>query len=197
MRVEQYPSNVVEMKQEEAPSVALRMADPEDFAEIKRLNLAALNLDPSAFGAQSIDRKVWTDEDWKQFIQTGHMRIGVNRHGEFVAMAGLRKKEGSAWQLHSVYIDPVYRKSVDEKERRLSERLITDLIDTARDEEGATRVDLIVNQEKSAAVKLYERLGFVVTEELHGHPSADGRTYEKFAMSKSLVREEDTLPLAA
>lgn len=196
MRAEQYPSNVVEIKPEQVPSVALRRADAEDFAEIKKLHLAALALDPSAFSAQSIDRKVWTDEDWKRFIQSGPMRLGVNQHGELVAMAGMKRKEGDVWQLHSVYVDPVYRKGADEKERRLAERLIAELIDTVRDEEQADRIDLIVNQEKQAAVKLYERLGFVTTEELHDHPSADGRAYEKFAMSKTLSRDE-VLPLAA
>lgn len=197
MRVEQYPSSVVEMKPEQVPSVALRMADAEDFAAIKKLNLAALALDPGAFGAPSIDRKIWTDEQWQQFIQAEHIEIGVNEHGEFVAMAGAKRKEGDVWQLHSVYVDPVYRKNVDEKERRLAERLIVELIDTVRDEERATQIDLIVNQEKGAAVKLYERLGFAVIEELHDHPSADGRTYEKFAMSKMLRHEEESLPLAA
>lgn len=194
MRIEQYAPGSPERKPEEMPSVALRMADAEDFAEIKKLNLTALALDPSAFGAPSIDRKVWSDEDWKKFVQDGHIRIGVSQFGEFVAMAGVKNKEGGVWQLHSVYIDPAYRKSADEKERRLSERLIVELIDTVRDEEErATQIDLIVNQEKGAAVKLYERLGFAVTEQLHDHPSADGRKYEKFAMSKTLSREEALL----
>lgn len=197
MRVEQYPSNVVEMKPEQVPAVALRLADAEDFAEIKKLNLAALELDPSAFGAQSIDRKIWTDKDWQKFIQSGHIQIGVNQHGELVAMAGAKRKEGDVWQLHSVYVDPVYRKDVDDKERRLAERLIAELIEMVRDEERATQIDLIVNQEKGSAVKLYERLGFVTTEELRDHPSADGRKYNKLAMFKSLVQEEGALPLAA
>lgn len=197
MRVEEYSSNVVEIKPEQAPSVDLRMADAEDFAEIKKLNLSALALDPSAFGERSIDRKIWTDEDWRQFIQSGHIQIGVNTHGELVAMAGAKIKEGDVWQLHSVYVDPVYRKNVDEKDRRLAERLIAELIDTVQNEERATQIELIVNQEKPAAVKLYERLDFVVTTELHDHLSADGLPHEKFVMSKNLRQEEEVLLLAA
>lgn len=175
----------------------LRLADPEDFAQLKKLNLAALELDPSAFGAQSLERKQWDDKAWQEYIDAGRIQVGINGHGEMVAMAGVKKKLANIWQLHSVYIDPEHRKTIDEEGRRLSEGLLQELMDTIRDEEGASQMDLIVNKEKTGAVKLYERLGFVTVEELKDQPSADGLPHDKLVMSKSLVREKADLPLAA
>lgn len=196
MRVEQI-SNVVEIRPEQMPVVKLRLADPEDFEQLKKLNLAALELDPSAFGEQSLERKKWEDKEWQEYIGSGRIQVGINEHGEIVAMAGAKKKQEGIWQLHSVYIDPEHRKTVDEAGHRLSEGLLQELMDTIRDEEGANQMDLVVNKEKTGAVKLYERLGFVMTEELKNQPSADGLPHDKLVMSKVLTRREDDIPLAA
>lgn len=197
MHIEQI-SNVVEMKRpEQIPVATLRLADPEDFPQLKKLNLAALELDPSAFGAQSLERKQWDDKKWQEYIASGRVQVGVNEQGEIVAMAGAKKKQEGIWQLHSVYIDPEHRKHIDEAGRRLSEGLLTELMNTVRDEEGATQMDLVVNQEKGAAVKLYERLGFITIEELKDQPSADGLLHDKLTMSKVLLRKENDIPLAA
>ncbi len=196
MRVEQI-ANVVEIRPEQMPVVRLRLADPEDFAQVKKLNLAALELDPSAFGPRAPKRKDWTDEEWQAFIEKGYIQIGVNEKGEFVAMAGAkREKEEGVWQLHTVFVDPDHRKNIDKEGRRLSDRLITELIDTVR-RERATEINLIVNQTKPAAVELYKRLGFTITQELPERLAADGKTYNKLAMSKTLLCKEDDTPLAA
>lgn len=179
------------------PQTTSRLADPEDFRELQQLNLAALALDPSAFGVLAAARKNWTDEEWQDYIQSGRIQMGVNQHGQMVAMAGAKPKGEGVWQLHSVYVDPEHRREVDERSRRLGERLLADLLETLR-EEGATQVDLIVNQKQTAAIALYERLGFTKTGELHDHPSADGGSYSKFLMTKRLEPPKtEELPLAA
>ena len=191
-------SNVVELRAEQAPRVTLRRASAEDFEQLKKLNLTALELDPGAFGALALKRKEWADEDWQHYLAQEQIHIGTARSGEIVAMAGAKNKGEGVWQLHSVYVDQAHRKDVDAKERRLAERLVTELVANLREKERAVRVDLIVSQEKPAAVKLYEKLGFVTTDVLHDHPSADGETHDKFVMSKDLQEEEEeALPLAA
>lgn len=196
MQLEQVPLRG-ETKLEQLPMVTLRLASPEDFSKLKQLNLAALELDPAAFGEKSLERKQWDDKKWQEYIESERIQVGVNKYGEIIAMAGARKKMADIWQLHSVYIDPEYRKHIDEAGRRLSEGLLMELMNIVRDEEGATQMDLVVNQEKGAAVKLYERLGFITTEELKAQPSADGFPHDKLVMSKVLLQKGNNVPLAA
>ncbi len=144
-------SNVIEVRPEQMPVAGLRLADPEDFSQVRKLNLAALELDLSAFGPQAPERKGWMDEDWQTSIEEGNIQIGVNEKWEFVAMADTKKKQESVWQLHTVFVDPAHRKNIDTDEAgwRLSERLIRELIDTVQ-RERATEMTPIVNQTKSA-----------------------------------------------
>ena len=188
--------NVISLHTEQKSEVLLRTVGLDDLSEVRRLNLHALDSDACAFGAKVAERSHWTDQEWADFINEGHLTLGFNRTGKGVAMAGVRPKEGGIWQLHSVFVDPEYRKKTDPEGRRLSEQLITELIDTLRDR-GATQIDLIVNQEKIPAVRLYERLGFRVVEELTNQPSADGLPHDKFVMSLELLPKEENLPLAA
>jgi RimJ/RimL family protein N-acetyltransferase len=48
------------------------------------------------------------------------------------------------------------------------------------------KVDLNVNTAQLSAVRLYEKLGFVVAGTLHGELKVDGKYYDEYVMEKFL-----------
>ena len=107
--------NSEEKKEKEILPIAFRIMASGDGQNLKKLNIEALNLIASAFGATAAERRNWTDEDWENYIAESPNIAGVNDAGDFVAMAGAKEEIPGTWRIHSVYVDRGYRFGGEDK----------------------------------------------------------------------------------
>ena len=141
-----------------------------DAAVLRAVRLAALADSPSAFGS-SLDRELaFTDDEW--LARASASAQGDDRltllawEGDEVVgiVGGLRAAEHpDVVDLVSMWTRPPVRRS------GVGAALVQGVLDWAR-AIGAARVELWVVRGNEPAQRLYERLGFAVTDRYQPHP---------------------------
>ncbi|MDG4823173.1 GNAT family N-acetyltransferase [Asanoa sp. WMMD1127] len=135
--------------------VDLRVLSEDDWKLWRDLRLAALAEAPYAFGSTLAGWQDASEEQWRDRLRIpGARDLVAYRDGAPVGMAtGVPAGDG-AIEVISVWVSPAGRG------HGVGDALIADLAAwaTAR---GATRVQLSVRKDNAAAIRLYERAGFV------------------------------------
>lgn len=151
---------------------------PEDWAKFKELRLEALRTDGAAFGATIEATEGRSDEWWMERLViagTDPTRTVVfaEEDGKLVGIAGSYPESDSAnVDIISMYVTPAHRgKGIG--------RL---LLQTVVDGLAGYEVRLCVNSDQLAAVRLYERFGFVTIAETPLTRS-DGSAYVQLYMA--------------
>ncbi|MEV0715317.1 GNAT family N-acetyltransferase [Asanoa sp. NPDC050611] len=133
--------------------VDLRVLAEDDWKLWRELRLAALAEAPYAFGSTLAGWQDAGEEQWRQRLRIPGARDLVAYHdGEPVGMAsGVPAGDGAAVEVISVWVSPAGRG------RGVGDALLADIVRWA----GEATVRLSVKADNAAAVRLYERAGFV------------------------------------
>ena len=148
--------------------IELRTVSGDDWETWRDLRLQALAEAPYAFGSTLADWQDADEERWRDRLGWGDgTNLVVLLDGEPAAMAsGI--PDGDAVVVISMWVAPVARG------RGAGDLLLSTIEELARSG-GAVRMLLDVAEGNGAAMRLYERHGFVPTDETDGHE----RTWEK------------------
>ena len=136
----------------------------ERWTEYRELRLRALRTDPQAFGQSYAEAMQHPEERWRQrLIDASDGKswlVFAERDGRLIGMSGAfqwpEDREANRAMVIAVYVDPELRGL------RIGERLMQAVLDEMR-AAGLDSAILAVNPEQSAAVRLYERMGFIAT----------------------------------
>ena len=162
---------------------------PERWREAKQLRLEALLAEPSAFASSYEDELAFPDEVWIARLQSayewdGNMTFFAEVEGELVGMAGAgwsaKAKLRHVAEVYSVYV------SLDMRGKGVASDLMQRLIDKLRALDQIEKVNLMVNTEALAAIRLYEKLGFEIVGTAHREEKVDGRYYDLHYMELHL-----------
>lgn len=165
---------------------------PDDWRSYARLRIAMLTDAPDAFWTTLADVEGRTEEDWRRSSNASTLQArdadGIPLGTITVLTAGttpdlgIRPGEGDAL-LVAVYVVP------EARGRGVVDVLLDAAHDLARDELGATRMVLQVNEHNLAARRVYERHGYRLTGEFLQHPERPGARDLEMARP---VRVDDT-----
>jgi ribosomal protein S18 acetylase RimI-like enzyme len=162
--------------------VRVRRAEPEEWATVRRVRLAALADAPEAF-ASTLDRELGFQEaTWRERIAASPWFVAW-QDGEPVGLvAVVTQQPGSArgWHLVSMWVSPQVRGS------GVADGLVAAVTAHARAAGGST-VTLWVAAGNDRARGFYERMGF--------RPTGIQQTYQR-ADESNLDEEEFALELA-
>lgn len=151
------------------------------WQKFKELRLKALETDPSAFGASFDKESKKLDQWWIAELtrpETPHFFIEVG--DIYVAMAGVKPvdEEVTVEMLVDIYVRKEYRVNGFAK-------VLLQTIERYLKNKGIHELDLIVSKNQHAAVKLYEKSGFVLVNETE-EKMGDGIIYPCLFMTKKL-----------
>ena len=136
----------------------------ERWQEYRELRLRALRTDPQAFGQSWAEAVNHPEERWRQRLidaeQGKSWLVFAERNGQLIGMSGAYQWpediEASRAMIIAVFVEPEARGC------GIGERLVQALMDVLI-AAGLESAILAVNPVQSAAVRLYEKMGFRVT----------------------------------
>lgn len=147
------------------PNVRTRLARREEWERVRDIRLRALADVPDAFGStleeeRSFGRAEWIDgiEGWAGATNALYV---AEADDAWVGLAIGSRGDDEPWaHLFAMWVDPAWRT------RGVGTALVNEVLAWARSW-GATSVVLNVTETNEAAVRFYERLGFLATGERH------------------------------
>ena len=150
---------------------AVRRVTADQASALRGVRLAALTDAPTAFGS-TLDRELaFTDDEWQQRARSsasGDERITLLawEGDEVVGVVGAFRTEEhpQVVDLVSMWTRPSVRRS------GIGVALVQGVVDWARTF-GAERIELWVVRGNEPAQRLYERMGFHVTDDHQPHPN--------------------------
>lgn len=167
------------------PAPKIITLPPERWREAKRLRLAALLAEPSAFASSYEDELGFPDDVWiarlaSAYERDGNLSFFAEVEGALVGMAGAgwssKAKLRHVAEVYGVYVAPEARR------RGVAARLMRRLLDELRAQGQIEKVGLTVNSEAGAALRLYQGLGFAIIGTSRRELKAGGRAYDLHIM---------------
>ena len=135
----------------------------DEWERLKRIRLAALQDAPDAFGSTHEEARGWGDDVWRQQVADLATFIATIDRVDVGIARGASDGSSTDAYLISMWVAPSVRG------RRIGEQLVAAVTRWARDA-GFSRLKLDVADFNTAAIALYERLGFRPTGETSAHP---------------------------
>jgi GNAT superfamily N-acetyltransferase len=167
--------------------VVIIPASDVDWQQYRALRLEALQTDPQAFGSSYAEQVAQPPEYWQGRLADAiagrnNWLLFARRGTELVGMVGAFQSEAMGSQniamLIAMYVTASARK------QGVSRQLVTSLLDLLRTT-PVRRVRLTVNVRQTAALRLYERLGFQTICSENGM-MGDGKYYREYIMGRQL-----------
>ncbi len=134
----------------------VRRIGPDDWAEWRALRLAALEEAPEAFRSRLADWDGAQEERWRARLTTADQwcNLVARLDGRPVGLTSGSRTDDGATEVHSMWVDPSARG------QGVGDVLIGAVVAWSA-EQGASEVRLDVREANRAAIRLYERNGFV------------------------------------
>lgn len=143
--------------------LTLRRLEPDDWAEMRDIRLAALQDAPTAFGSTYAREIAFTEADWRKRLTNPEAVTFLADHAEFgdgpIGIAGGYVNPDTALpELVAMWVRP------DARGRGAAVELVEAVVTWAKSL-GVDRIQLWVAESNPAALKLYQRCGFTLTGE--------------------------------
>lgn len=147
-------------------AISTRRIRPDDGPRLKRVRLAALLDTPSAFGSTHAAESHNTDERWAELAAersegTDHATFFAHDGDEAVGLVGGHRLDDRTVELVSMWTDPAARGA----------GVGVHLVEAVAAWADGRTVELWVTRGNDAALRLYERCGFVETGDFQALPS--------------------------
>lgn len=161
--------------------ITIRHIDATEVEAFKRIRLEALRAEPSAYASSYEDWAALSDEEWQTRMSEPVVAAFLGE--EPVALVGLMRQRAGK-MTHRASIVMVYvRKS--QRGTGLAGDLIDAIIEEAR-AMGIIQLELAVTAENQAAVRFYERKGFVAFGRVPGALLHEGRELDDILMARRI-----------
>lgn len=156
---------------------------PEEWQAYKKLRLEALQKVPMAFGASYEESAARPDDEWKGKLENKKSYIFVARDGEdYIGMAAAFQEQGGKIK-HIGYVWGVYVRD-SYRGQKIGKKLMQAVLDELKNNSEIKKVNLNVNVNQLAAIKLYESLGFQIAGTLHKELKIADEYFDEYAMEK-------------
>ena len=160
---------------------SVRRLGADDVEAFRRVRLEALREEPVAYAGSHADWAVLSDEEWRDRMVEPVVAAFLG--DEPVGLAGLMRQRPSK-MVHRASIVMVYvRKS--QRGTGLADDLIDAVIDEAR-AMGIVQLELSVTADNRAAVRFYERKGFVTIGRIPGALMHEGQEMDDLMMARRI-----------
>jgi RimJ/RimL family protein N-acetyltransferase len=137
--------------------IRIRRLSADRWRDYRDLRLEALRSDPSAFGSSFEEEVALTEDEWKRRIRNALFAVSDDEPiGMVVCLFNDRPKTKHIAEIVGVYV------SANRRGEGVGTRMLERALLLIRSKKGVVKVQLAVNPEQRAAVKLYERAGFVM-----------------------------------
>ncbi|MEO6703172.1 MAG: GNAT family N-acetyltransferase [Jatrophihabitantaceae bacterium] len=156
----------------------IRRAGPDDWQQLRAVRLQALEADPSAFGS-TLDRELaFAEDEWRGRTRSATNLLAVEAGSDRVIGIGTVRQldDGRTGELNAMWVDPQARAD------GVGGQLLAALLDQAR-AAGCQQAQLRVTTGNDAAIKLYERAGFVATGRTEPLPSDPQLTIVEYVLA--------------
>jgi GNAT superfamily N-acetyltransferase len=162
---------VSRVAQNHVVDITVRRVRPEEWRELKSVRLAALADSPSAFGSTHAREAAFDDAEWIDRAERGSRGVdrvtfvAIDHDGRgFVGIAGgfCYPEDSTHRDLVSMWTSPAARRA------GVGRRLVASVLDWAGVD---TEVHLWVTEGNDPAQRLYETMGFEVTDDVQPHPN--------------------------
>ncbi|MEM7624981.1 MAG: GNAT family N-acetyltransferase [Planctomycetota bacterium] len=158
----------------EPPGASIRRLTADDLELYRSVRLRALRDAPDAFGSVYEDEAALDNAGWRTKWESWTGPPGGAVWAATLGNSGMglvgcvreRETANRAW-LISMWVDPVVRR------RGVARSLIASAVGWGRGE-GLDRIDLEVTSNNHAARRLYDRMGFEMTNRSRPHPRKSG-----------------------
>jgi GNAT superfamily N-acetyltransferase len=166
----------------------VRMAREEDWEAIRDLRLGALLDAPDAFGSTIEEERENRETDWRSWVTgwDGAQQVTIlGFDGETpvgLAVGSRRDPTETVAHLFAMWVDPASR-------RRGTGRALVEAVVTWARAIGAGMLELRVSEVNHAAVRLYQKAGFVPTGERS--PLRPGSEVVTITMARMLTSQDD------
>lgn len=159
----------------------IRVLTVKDWEQFKQIRLKALQTDPQAFFVTYEKELETSDEEWQNKLQKPtHMYVGATEGDRIIGIAGSFTKDTlDEWILISMYVDSEFRG------KGIGEQLIDTVLNMVREKKGK-RLSLLVNENMTSAVRLYEKIGFEIVETVPDQTVGDGSVVSEYRMVKQI-----------
>lgn len=142
----------------------LRVLTSDDWPLWKQVRLGALADAPEAFGASLEHWEAADEQRWRQRLDDVPYNVVAVEDGIAVGQASGTAPEGDRVELISMWVAPEVRGG------GIADALISSVADYGRGV-GATEIRLSVRRANPRAIRVYERVGFVVVDEPGDEPA--------------------------
>lgn len=133
----------------------------DEWADLKRLRIAALTESPDSFSPTAQSARAHDDDYWRRAAQraadaTDFELFIVRRGGEGLGLASAQRDAKGVGHVGAMWVDPVLRG------QGIGARLFDEVVAFLRNC-GCDRIELSVTQTNAAAIALYQSRGFALT----------------------------------
>lgn len=146
------------------PGFAIRRLAPGDWQAYRAIRLRALEDAPDAFGATLAEAQAWPEEEWAARLERAAVSgidcpLAAEADGGLVALgwAKVDAQDGTIVNLYQMWVAPAFRG------QGVAGALLDQAAAWAR-ARGAGCMQLGVNCANPAAIRLYQRAGFVAVD---------------------------------
>ncbi|NEI73968.1 GNAT family N-acetyltransferase [Rhizobium lusitanum] len=164
-------------------NITIRRIDAESVDAFRRIRLEALSAEPASYASSYEDWAAFSAEEWKQRLSEPVFVAFENN--EPVGLIGLLRQRPRK-MVHRATIVMVYvRKGL--RGGGLARNLFQVVTDYAR-YCGIRQLELVVSAENLAAIRFYQREGFVAAGRIPNGFFQDGREIDEIIMVCRLIR---------
>ncbi len=155
---------------------------PSRWKEYRDLRLEALRGDPTAFGSSFEDEVNLAEDEWRRRIKNTLFAMSDDDApiGMIVCLFNDRPKTRHIADIVGVYV------SADHRGQGVGTRMLNHVLSLIRSEKRIVKVKLAVNPEQRAAVRLYEKAGFLVTGRTKKELKVGHKFFDMLFMEKHL-----------
>ena len=173
----------------------VRLLTPADAEAYHVVRLAALNEEPAAFGSRAEDEPNVADTAERLAAGDDRCLFGAFQEGQLVGIVRLSRysapNEKHRAYLGGLYVLPAFRRSGSGRS------LVLAALDRAASVSGLRRINLSVVTEQTAAIRLYQSLGFRTYGTERDTFSRAGRFYDEHLMTLEIGLREGFRPRVA
>ncbi len=164
-------------------------AEPVEWKKYRALRLEALQAEPQAFGSSYERDSNQPDEKWQERIREAlhpdsNLLLFAKEGEQFVGMIGAffsdAPKQKHIATIYGVYLNANYRG------RGIGKKLMEAVLREIGTRPQIIKLELSVNAEQSAAVRLYQHFGFRIVGRAEKELNVNGKFYDEYFMEKML-----------
>ena len=175
-------------------------AKPQNILEIKHLSanqweiyrnirLRGLKEDPQAFARSYEEEKNYPQEKWLERVRNDYNLVAFETRQPVGTMSAYTTEEDGQQVAHivGVYV------AKEARGRGIGTLLLNKVLEKIKENKRVVKVDLTVNKEQLAAVKLYKKFGFQITGE-KVQKMGDGQEHIEYQMELNRLQISNELP---